>query len=51
MLRRGVEIFIEVGPGKVLTGLLNRITKEASGLNVEDEMSLQETLRKLEGYN
>jgi [acyl-carrier-protein] S-malonyltransferase len=49
MLERGVEIFIEVGPGKVLTGLLNRITKEASGLNVEDEKSLQETLKKLEG--
>jgi len=51
MLQRGVEIFIEVGPGKVLTGLLSRITKGSSGLNVEDEGSLQETLKKLEALN
>lgn len=51
MLQRGVEIFVEVGPGKVLTGLLNRITKGSCGLNVEDERSLQETLKKMEGYN
>jgi [acyl-carrier-protein] S-malonyltransferase len=49
MLKRGIEIFIEVGPGKVLTGLLSRINKEFSGLNVEDERSLQGTLKKLEG--
>jgi [acyl-carrier-protein] S-malonyltransferase len=49
MLQRGVEIFVEVGPGKVLTGLLSRITKGSTGLNVEDERSLQETLKKLEG--
>lgn len=51
MFQRGVEIFIEVGPGKVLTGLLSRITKGSSGLNVEDEKSLQETLKKLETLN
>ena len=51
MLARGVEIFIEVGPGKVLTGLLSRIAKGPCGLNVEDEKSLQETLNKLEVYN
>jgi len=48
IIKRGIEIFIEVGPGKVLTGLLGRIAKESSGLNVEDEESLQETLKKLE---
>ncbi|MFQ5867078.1 MAG: ACP S-malonyltransferase [bacterium] len=51
MLTRGVEIFVEVGPGRVLTGLLGRITKGPSGLNVEDEGSLQETLKKLETFN
>ncbi len=51
MLERGIEVFIEVGPGKVLIGLLSRIRKEASGLNVEDEKSLQETLKKLERLN
>jgi len=51
MVARGVEIFIEVGPGKVLTGLLSRIAKGPCGLNVEDEGSLQETLKRIEGYN
>ncbi|MCJ7646100.1 ACP S-malonyltransferase [bacterium] len=49
MLERGIKVFIEVGPGKVLIGLLSRISKEASGLNVEDEQSLRGTLKKLEG--
>jgi len=51
MLTKGVDIFIEVGPGKVLTGLLSRITKGSTGLNVEDKGSLQETLKKLETLN
>jgi len=49
MLARGVEVFVEVGPGKVLTGLLSRIAKGPSALNVEDEGSLRETIKKLEG--
>ncbi len=49
MLARGIEVFVEVGPGRVLTGLLSRIAKGPSGLNVEDEGSLRETLKKLEG--
>ena len=49
ILRAGVEVFIEVGPGRVLTGLLGRIAKEASGLNVEDEESLRGTIKKLGG--
>ncbi|MDT7542909.1 MAG: [acyl-carrier-protein] S-malonyltransferase [Acidobacteriota bacterium] len=32
----GVEMFIEVGPGKVLAGLLKQIAPEARSLNVED---------------
>jgi len=51
ILKRGVKTFIEVGPGKVLTGLLGRITKEASGLNVEDDETIQETLKELERLN
>ena len=43
----GVEKFIEVGPGKVLTGLLRQIDREATGLNVEDSESLRSTLEKL----
>lgn len=36
MAAQGVTTFIEVGPGKVLTGLLKRIAKSANGLNVYD---------------
>ncbi len=44
MLEEGVEIFVEVGPGKTLVGLLKRISREAKGLNVTDLRSLNETL-------
>lgn len=32
----GVQRFIEVGPGKVLSGFIKKIDKEASFTNVED---------------
>ena len=41
---RGVDRFIEVGPGKVLTGLLRQIDPEATCLRVEDVRTLDETL-------
>ncbi len=43
----GVAIFIEVGPGKVLSGLLRQIDRSVHCLNVEDEKSLAATLEKL----
>ena len=43
----GVEKFIEVGPGKVLTGLLRQIDRDAVGANVEDSASLRSTLETL----
>ena len=41
--RDGVRTFIELGAGEVLTGLLKRIDREAKGLNVSDEESLERT--------
>jgi [acyl-carrier-protein] S-malonyltransferase len=38
---QGVEHFIEVGPGKVLTGLLRGIDRSLRGSNVEDTKSLE----------
>ena len=38
---QGVEHFIEVGPGRVLTGLLKRIDRSLKGSNVEDLKSLE----------
>lgn len=45
----GAEIFIEVGPGKVLCGLLKQIDPSLKSLNVEDAGSLEKTLAELRG--
>lgn len=47
ILENGVDIFIEVGPGKVLSGLIKRIEPSAKLFNVEDMASLTKTLEQL----
>jgi [acyl-carrier-protein] S-malonyltransferase len=47
MLSGGIDTFIEVGPGRVLSGLVKRINKSVNILNVENEKSLAKTLEKL----
>lgn len=47
MVASGVEGFIEVGPGRVLTGLIKRIHKGASLWNVSDPASLAATVESL----
>jgi [acyl-carrier-protein] S-malonyltransferase len=42
-----VEVFVEVGPGKVLSGLLRQIASQAECLHVEDAASLSEALARL----
>lgn len=37
----GVTTFVEIGPGKVLSGLVKRIAKEADTCNVEDVATLK----------
>jgi len=44
LAREGVEVFIEVGPGKVLSGLVKRIDEGVRVYHVEDRQSLEETL-------
>jgi [acyl-carrier-protein] S-malonyltransferase len=41
LIAKGVETFVEVGPGKVLCGLLRQIDRTKLCLNVENEESLQ----------
>jgi [acyl-carrier-protein] S-malonyltransferase len=41
MAANGVTKFIEIGPGRVLSGLVKRITKEVSTANVEDLATLK----------
>lgn len=47
LLDEGVTTFVEVGPGRVLTGLMRQIERSVTTLNVEDEKSLQSTLEKI----
>jgi len=47
LIARGVERFVEVGPGKVLCGLMRQIDRSKPCSNVGDEASLQKTLEQL----
>lgn len=49
MVNFGAQAFVEVGPGKVLTGFTKKINKEMQLANVEDVASLAKTLEFLEG--
>src|SRR3954468_6512130 len=47
MISAGIETFVEVGPGKVLCGLMRQIDRSKTCVNVEDEASLNKALEKL----
>jgi len=49
LIDEGVNTIVEVGPGRVLTGLLRQIERSVSTLNVEDEKSLAATVEKIAG--
>jgi [acyl-carrier-protein] S-malonyltransferase len=46
LIREGVRVFIEVGPGKVLWGLMRQIDRGPTSLYVGDEASLQKTMEQ-----
>lgn len=47
LIAKGVERFVEVGPGKVLCGLMRQIDRSKPCSNVGDEASLQKTLEQV----
>lgn len=47
MIERGVSVFVEVGPGKVLSGLLRQIDRSVRCFNAEDSASLRATLDRI----
>ncbi len=49
LVAAGATAFIEVGPGKVLCGLMKQIDSTQKALNVEDAASLEKTLAELKG--
>ena len=42
LLTQGVETFVEIGPGKVLAGLVRRIKRDAITVNIGDARSLKD---------
>jgi [acyl-carrier-protein] S-malonyltransferase len=49
LIAQGVDLFIEVGPQKVLTGLMRQIDRTKKCLSVGDEPSLAKTVEALSG--
>jgi len=50
LIALGAEMFVEVGPGKVLSGLMRQIDRGKLTMNVEDEASLQKLVNHLEQH-
>lgn len=49
LIQQGIDTFLEVGPGKVLSGLTRQTSREVKTLNVEDAASLEATRAALAG--
>src|SRR5712692_2600519 len=47
LIAKGIQVFVEVGPGKVLCGLMRQIDRSKTSLNAGDEASLQRALGQL----
>jgi [acyl-carrier-protein] S-malonyltransferase len=47
LIAQGVQTFVEVGPGKVLCGLMRQIDRSKTCLNVSDDPSLTKTVELL----
>jgi [acyl-carrier-protein] S-malonyltransferase len=49
LLELGVDTFVEIGPGKVLSGLIRKVDRNATTLSVQDPESLQAAVAALRG--
>lgn len=49
MINQGVDTIIEVGPGKVLSGFVKKIDKNIQLYQIEDDESLEKTIKALKG--
>ena len=49
LIASGAETFVEIGPGKVLCGLMRQIDRSKTCLNVADDASLAKALERIGG--
>ncbi|MEG1929639.1 MAG: ACP S-malonyltransferase [Anaerovorax sp.] len=49
MIEEGVDLFIEIGPGSTLSGLVKKINHEVMTLNISDYETLMKTMEELRG--
>jgi [acyl-carrier-protein] S-malonyltransferase len=49
LMDSGVETFVEIGPGKVLAGLIKKINRRATVFSVHDIQSLHDTIQAVKG--
>jgi [acyl-carrier-protein] S-malonyltransferase len=48
LISEGVDLFIEVGPGKVISGLMKQIDRNARCLSADDPDSLDRVLAAIQ---
>ncbi|MFS0861452.1 ACP S-malonyltransferase [Fredinandcohnia sp. 179-A 10B2 NHS] len=51
MLNKGVDTFIEIGPGKVLSGLIKKVNRRVATYAISDVGTLEMTIRTLKEAN